>query len=226
MTLEVELAGGGRALFTERGDGNMSSVAGLEHELGAQARDRILARVGARGLARGYQVHGAVVRRVSEMPDPPVPAGRPADADGQATCVPGLATMVLAADCLPIALGCDGAVAIVHAGWRGIAAGVLEEGVTALRELAGANPTIGAVIGPGAGACCYVVGPEVHGALREPAAARSPIDLRAIARTRLLAAGVGRVEDVAACTICDKRFFSHRREGERAGRTAGVAWLI
>jgi len=225
VTLEFELPGAGRALFTQRGDGNMSSVGGLEHELGAQARDRIRERIGARGLARGYQVHGAVVRRVHEMPDPPTPAGRPADADGQATCVPGLATLVLAADCLPVALGCRGAVAMVHAGWRGIAAGVLEEGVAALRELGGRDAVIAALIGPGAGVCCYTVGPEVHGALGAPAEDRSPIDLRAIARARLLAAGARHVEDVSACTICDEHFFSHRREGERAGRMAGVAWL-
>jgi len=82
-----------------------------------------------------------------------------------------------------------------------------------------------AVIGPGAGMCCYEVGAEVHAALtgveREPGA----IDLRAIARRRLLAAGVSQVREVHACTICDERFFSHRREGARAGRQAGVAWL-
>jgi len=61
---------------------------------------------------------------------------------------------------------------------------------------------------------------ELTGAPRE-----GPIDLRAIVRGRLLAAGVGEVRDVEACTICDERFFSHRREGEHAGRQAGVAWL-
>jgi copper oxidase (laccase) domain-containing protein len=131
--------------------------------------------------------------------------------------------MVLAADCLPVALGSPRAVAMLHAGWRGIAAGVLEQGVLALRELGGPGE-IAAVIGPGAGACCYEVGSEVHAALtgtpREGA-----IDLRAIARLRLLAAGVAEVDDVKACTICDQRFFSHRREGERAGRQAGIAWL-
>ena len=52
-----------------------------------------------------------------------------------------------------------------------------------------------------------------------------PIDLRAIVCGRLLAAGVGEMRDLEACTICDERFFSHRREGERAGRQVGVAWL-
>jgi polyphenol oxidase len=130
---------------------------------------------------------------------------------------------VLTADCLPVALGCPRAVAMLHAGWRGLAAGVLEQGVSALAELAGSQP-IAAVIGPGAGACCYEVGQEVHAALTGEARA-GRIDLRAIARRRLLAAGVAEVRDAAICTICDARFFSHRRDGAVAGRQAGVAWL-
>jgi copper oxidase (laccase) domain-containing protein len=87
-----------------------------------------------------------------------------------------------------------------------------------------------AVIGPGAGACCYEVGHEVHAAFgaRSKTGLRRAgrrIDLRAIARERLLGAGVADVLDAQACTICDERFFSHRREGARAGRQAGVAWL-
>lgn len=113
---------------------------------------------------------------------------------------------------------------MLHAGWRGLAAGVLEEGVQALREL-GEGAEIVAVLGPGAGVCCYEVGPEVHDAFGGARRADRHIDLRAIAHERLLGAGVGRVHDVDACTICDTRFFSHRREGARAGRQAGVAWL-
>jgi hypothetical protein len=132
--------------------------------------------------------------------------------------------MVLAADCLPVALGCTGAVAMVHAGWRGLAAGVLEQGVLALRELAGTEPIV-AIVGPGAGVCCYEVGVEVYRAFGDADRAGPHIDLRAIAHERLAAAGVGHVRDVRACTICDERFFSHRREGAGAGRQAGVAWL-
>jgi len=226
MSLQFDLPGGGHALFTQRSDGNLSSVGGSDHEHGAQARERVRAQIGAVALARGYQVHGAVVRRLRELPEP-APAGtRPDDADGQATCVPGLAAIVLGADCLPVALGCEGAVAIVHAGWRGLAAGVIEEGLAALRELGAPGAETAAVVGPGAGACCYEVGPEVRAALGLAAGAgRAKIDLRQVATERLLAAGVGRVEHVAACTICDERFFSVRREGELAGRNAGVAWL-
>jgi YfiH family protein len=161
--------------------------------------------------------------------EPPDTEAQPEiEADGQATALRGAGAMVLTADCLPVALGCAGAVAAVHAGWRGLAAGVIEEGVCAVRELGDADQII-AVIGPGAGPCCYEVGEEVHTAFGGAHGIGSPpsrrIDLKAIARDRLLAAGVCEVRDVAACTICDERFFSYRREGARAGRQGGVAWL-
>jgi polyphenol oxidase len=219
-----ELPGGGRVLFTARADGNMSSVGGEHRERAEHARERLRERIGVERLARGHQEHGTVVRRVTVMPEPEQPGEQRPNADGQATTLAGVGAIVLAADCLPVALGCDGAVAMLHAGWRGLAAGVLEEGVRALRELAGAQP-IHAVIGPGAGACCYEVGPEVHRAFAGAHRHGHNVDLHAIARERLLGAGVAELQDVGACTICDERFFSHRREGARAGRQAGVAWL-
>ena len=222
--LSHALPGGGRVLFTTRSDGNLSSMSGeLAHE-GARTREHLRTRIGVSRIARARQVHGGQVRRLRSVEQAADAAPLGVEADGHATAMPGVAVMVLAADCLPVALGSEGAVAMVHAGWRGIAAGVLEEGVRALRELGGRGP-IEAVIGPGAGACCYEVGPDVHDALGEPGAERGFIDLREIAAARLRAAGVSRVTGVAACTICDERFFSHRREGERSGRQAGVAWL-
>ena len=95
----------------------------------------------------------------------------------------------------------------------------------ALREVGGAGEIV-AVVGPCAGACCYEVGEEVHASFGDAHRNGRLIDLRAIAHDRLLAAGVAEVRDVEACTICDERFFSYRREGERAGRQAGVTWLI
>ena len=83
------------------------------------------------------------------------------DADGHATALRELGTMVLVADCLPVILGSEGAVAAVHAGWRGLAGGVLEEGMRAVRELGGSGEIV-AIIGPGARGCCYEVGEEVH----------------------------------------------------------------
>jgi YfiH family protein len=235
--LMFELPGGGRALFTERAEGNMSSVSGAGAEHGRRARERLRERTGLAGHARGRQVHGTVVRRVGpgETPSGEAASGEgPAwettpgesllEADGHATALPAVGVMVLTADCLPVALGSTGAVAMLHAGWRGLAAGVLEEGVRAVRDL-GVGDEIVAVIGPGAGVCCYEVGAEVHAALGCDRSAAGHIDLHAIARERLLAAGVSRVQDLGICTICDGNFFSHRREGARAGRQAGVAWL-
>jgi YfiH family protein len=223
--LAFELPGGARVLFTDRSHGNLSSVGGEGAEHGAAARERLRVRIGARVLVRGYQVHGTRVRRLRAEPPAEDHGAGVEDADGQATALAGVATMVLAADCLPVALCHGDAVAVLHAGWRGLAAGVLEEGVRALGELGDARGRIVAVVGPGAGRCCYEVGPEVHAALGRPSARAANIDLRAIAQERLAAAGVTDVRDVAACTICDERFFSHRREGARAGRQAGLAWL-
>jgi hypothetical protein len=237
--LLFDLPGGGHALFTTRAHGNMSSVGGLDHEHGQHARERLRTQLRLRRLARGHQVHGTTVRRIHSHADIPVPdtdaAQSPIEADGHATCIPGIGVIALAADCLPVALGGAGAVAMIHAGWRGLAAGVLQEGVLALRAL-GVEGDIAAIVGPGAGPCCYEVGPEVHAAFATVPAAEvsfagadrggAPIDLRAIAHERLQAAGVLAVQDVPACTICDDaQFFSHRRESASAGRQAGIAWL-
>lgn len=235
-----ELPGGGRALFTARVHGNLSSVGGEHAAHGPHARERLRAALGVRCFARGYQVHGTVVGRVfpgqvspeDSQADPAKNASACRDdphqpifeADGHAVAVPHIAAMVLSADCLPVALGARGAVVALHAGWRGLAAGILEEGVRALRDVGGRGQ-VEAILGPCAGACCYEVGEEVHAAFGHVHRQGRLIDLRAIARERLLAAGVARVRDTGACTICDERFFSYRREGERAGRQAGIAWL-
>jgi YfiH family protein len=221
---QMPLAGGGRALFTERVHGNLSSVGGRDAEHGAGARERLRELIGLSTIARGYQVHGSTVRRLPAPLAVGDPGGDPPKADGQATSVPRQGVMVLAADCLPVALGCDGAIAAIHAGWRGLLGGVLEEGVGALAELAPGRE-IGAVIGPCAGPCCYEVGEEVHSAFGGAARRGRNIDLRAIAHERLHAAGVTDVADLEACTICDERYFSHRREGTDAGRQAVIAWL-
>jgi len=225
--LSLTLAGGARVRFTTRADGNLSTQRGVDRERGRATRERLCAQLALESLCASRQVHGPHVHLVRERLER---GAEPLalDADGHATALHGVGAMVLTADCVPVALAGDGAVAMLHAGWRGLAAGVLEHGVRALREL-GAGAALEAAVGPCAGACCYAVGAEVHDAFGEQSklgdAASQTIDLRAIARARLLAAGVGTVHDVRACTICDERFFSHRREGERAGRQAGVAWL-
>ncbi len=214
-----DLPGSGHAVFTRRVHGNLSSVGGDGAEHGRQAREALREQLGVQRLSRGYQVHGTAVRQVGAEAE----ASDDVEADGQATALYGLGAIVLTADCLPVALGATGAVAMVHAGWRGLAAGVLEEGVLAVRELGGEGEIV-AIVGPGAGPCCYEVGEDVHAAFGQAHRDGRNINLKAIARERLLAVGVAEVQDVATCTICDERFFSHRREGARAGRQSGVAW--
>ncbi len=219
-----QLPGGGRALFTSRSEGNMSSTAGPGSKDAAGNREALRLRLGALGLARGFQVHGTEVTRVRTLTgDQPGNEGL-APADGQATAVAGQALIVLAGDCLPVALGCKGAVAVVHAGWRGLGEGVLEEGVAALLELGSKGP-VAALLGPCAGPCCYEVGSEVLELLGEHGPGPAKVDLRAVARRRLAAAGVEEITELGSCTICDQRYFSHRREGPQAGRQAVVAWL-
>jgi polyphenol oxidase len=235
LSIDVfDLPGGARALFTARAHGNMSSVGGVGSEDGLTARERLRERIGVRRLVRGYQVHGTVVGRVLRDGSRP---GRPnafeeSDgerqptfrSDGHAVAAHELGAMVLTADCMPVVLGAEGAVTALHAGWRGLADGILEEGVSALREVGGHGEIV-ALIGPCAGVCCYEVGEEVHAAFDGAHRDGRSLDLRAIAHERLLAAGVAEVRDAQACTICDERFFSYRREAARAGRQAAVAWL-
>jgi YfiH family protein len=230
-----ELPGGARALFTSRAHGNLSTQTGDGYEHGRAARDRLCEGLGLDWLCASRQVHGSTVQRVYEIAG----GGGEAvsiDADGHAAALRGAGMMVLTADCLPVALGAlaeragtegrGAVVAMAHAGWRGLAAGVLEEAVHALHEL-GATGPIEAVVGPGAGPCCYEVGEEVHAAFGSAGEYRrgKNIDLRTIAREKLLAAGVASVSHAEACTICDERFFSHRRQGKAAGRQAGIAWV-
>ena len=222
--LSVELPGAGHALFTTRAEGNLSTATGDDHQHGLQRRAALCERLGLRWLCSSRQTHGPSVNTIEEVL---ASSGTPLaiDADAHLTALHGVGTLVMSADCLPIALSATNVVAMVHAGWRGLAAGVIESGVGALREQAGEQP-ITAVIGPGAGACCYEVGPEVHEALTTGARdGRGHVDLRAIAHQRLTDAGVSEVRHLDACTICDTRFFSHRREGAHAGRQGGIAWL-
>jgi YfiH family protein len=170
-------------------------------------------------------VHGARVIRI----DPDHPNDRPHEADGQATAHRGIGAMALVADCLAVAVAGGGAVAMLHAGWRGLAAGVIDEGVRAVRELGGAG-RLEAAIGPGAGPCCYEVGEEVHGVFTDflPEGRRGDnLDLKAIARSQLLRAGVDSIHDTELCTICSdpELFYSHRRDHGVTGRQAGIAWL-
>jgi YfiH family protein len=191
-------------------------------------RERVAAAVGLprERFLYGRQVHGARVRRASEPPGLERPAE---DEDGQATALRDAAALVFVADCLPVLLAADGAVAAVHCGWRGLAGGIVAEGVTALREL-GAEGPVAAVVGAGARGCCYEVGEEVHEHFADVPGARAGernLDLPAIAAAKLAEAGVAEVHDVGLCTMCrPDLFFSHRAGGGVTGRQAGVVWRV
>jgi hypothetical protein len=214
--LAIDLPGG-TALFTTRRGGvsegpfaslNLGLLTQDDDECVAENRERVRSAVGAQRLAQGRQVHGTRVV---------VDGGELEEADGQVTTQAGVAAIVLAADCLPIALAGPAGIGVVHAGWRGLAGGVIEAGVEAT------GGAVAAAIGPGVGPCCYEVGDDLRAVF---ATSGRWLDLKAVARARLEAAGVREVHDCGLCTACDaERFFSHRRDDGITGRQAGLAWL-
>jgi polyphenol oxidase len=175
------------------------------------------------------QVHGPAVVAVAA---PGEHAG--AQADAAVTAVPCAALAVHTADCAPIALvSAEGPVAAVHAGWRGLAGGVIEATVAALRA-AGAGD-LRALVGPCIHPSCYEFGKdtldEVVAAVGEEARGttadgRPALDLPAAVVATLHRAGVDDVEGPPACTACDAegRFFSHRARAD-AGRQATLVWV-
>lgn len=178
------------------------------------------------------QVHGTGVVRFGSSSAMAVEAEP--EADSAVTSTPGVVLAILTADCLPVVFAArDGSeVAAAHAGWRGLAEGVLEATVTAMQ----AEPAhVVAWMGPAAGPGAYEVGDEVRDAFvgRDPgdAAAFAPtrpghwrVDLYALARRRLAASGVAGVHGGGLCTISDAaRFYSHRRD-QRTGRMATLVW--
>jgi YfiH family protein len=226
---------GGRVLFsTRRGGVSRGPFASLnlgrltdDGDANVDAnRERLAAAVG-RARERflyGRQVHQATVRRATEPPGPARPA---AEEDGQATALDDVAALVFTADCLPVMLVADGAVAALHGGWRGLASGIVAEGVAALRDL-GAHGSVTAALGPSARGCCYEVGEDVHAhfAAYDARVGERNLDIAAVARAQLEAAGATEVHDVGLCTICadPDLFFSHRRDRGVTGRQAGVVW--
>ncbi|HXQ31743.1 MAG TPA: peptidoglycan editing factor PgeF [Steroidobacteraceae bacterium] len=175
------------------------------------------------------QVHGtAVVVHDGAQAHP--------EADAAVTFVPGRVLAVLVADCLPVVIASrDGArLGLAHAGWRGLAGGVIEATV---RELGVAGADLVAWLGPGIGPAAFEVGAEVRAAFtdRDPAAAeafavnprgRWQADLYRLARQRLARLGVQSVSGGDACTFADaERFYSYRRNAT-TGRMATLAWLV
>lgn len=207
---------------------NLGSHVG-DDALAVQAnRDRLRAVTGVEPLWLD-QVHGRVVADADRAVGVPV-------ADAAVARSPRRACAVLTADCLPVLFCADDAsvVAAAHAGWRGLAAGVLERTVAAMEV---APRHVRAWIGPAIGPQAFEVGDEVRAAFvdADPGAAPAFVpgaaagkwlaDLFALARRRLAAAGVERVAGGGVCTVSDPRhFYSYRRDG-RCGRFASLIWL-
>lgn len=224
MTLRAGFAAGS-VVFTECGDGDLRVASRGEGEPLELVQARILELLGVESVVLARQVHGADVVVVDDAV--PGYVTGVAEADGVATGARNVAVGVHVADCLPIAVGGAGGVAMLHGGWRGLAGGVVAEGVRTLRAL-GAQGELEALIGPGAGGCCYETGDEVREVFRSYRASRGRLlDLKAVAGAQLREAGVTSVRDLGICTICSERgrLFSHRRDGAATGRQGGFAWL-
>jgi polyphenol oxidase len=181
------------------------------------------------GATMAWQRHGGTVTRA--QPRGIITPGTVYDhCDGLWSDAPGRAMLLLTADCMPIAIarsdGIRPAVEILHAGWRGLLAGIVAAGVRAI----GARKLV-AAIGPSIGPCCYEVGEEVAAPFREAfgedvVQEGSMLDLWTAAERALRAAGVEHVDRFDLCTACDgDRFFSHRRDHGRTGRQGVIAYV-
>jgi YfiH family protein len=187
--------------------------------------------VGGGGLREAKQVHGAAVVIAGRAP---VPEGT--EADALVTAEPGVAVAIKVADCVPLVAFADtGAVAAIHAGWRGFVAGVIPGALAELGRVGRSDRVESwkVVIGPHIGACCFEVGADVadtiaaasdhrDGIVVPQASGKNPhVDLDLAVRVHLARAGIaaGNVVRLEGCTRCDaERFHSYRRDGANAGR--------
>jgi polyphenol oxidase len=217
---------------------NLGVAVGDEPDRVAANRARFAAVCGATPVFL-RQVHGTRVVRLGT--GDLEAAGAAHEADASVTTEPGIACTVQAADCLPVLFAAPGArgVAAAHAGWRGLAAGVLEATAAALCDAARCRPGelevwIGVCIGPRA----FEVGPEVleafgvatnavDGGRFQPAKPGKWLaDLAGLARDRLAGAGVERITAASGCACEDaSRFFSYRRD-RITGRMAAAVWIV
>ena len=201
-------------------------------------RTRMAAALGLRvdDLVVAGQVHGATVAAIGSgergrgaaSPETVI-----AETDGLLTSTPGVALFVSFADCVPVCLAgerADGtpAIALVHAGWRGVAGGIIGEAARGLRR--NGATLRAAVVGPSICRRCFAVGAEIgerFSSLLPGSYREGRVDLWAVAVAQLGAAGLasGDVLVSGTCTSCDQRFYSHRRDGGLTGRQAALAWI-
>jgi hypothetical protein len=195
--------------FTDVGDGD------VRHDMAA--RRTVSDTLGIpHGWAVANQVHGSQID-IARSP------GNLGEADGIVTSVSMLPIAVSIADCVPVVIVGTSSVAVVHAGWRGVASGVVRSALGAIN--ASGDRVRGAVVGPHIGPCCFEVGPEVVEAIGGYATTTSEgslsVDLSSAIRDQL---GGVEMESSPECTMHDDRFYSYRRNGTRK-RQMAVAWI-
>lgn len=236
--LEWEAGGAYRVAFSTRAGGvsegpfeslNLGILTADDPGRVVENRRRLCAAVGVdpETATMAWQVHGGEVRKATRR-GIVAPGTDYERCDGLWNDEPGQAMVLLTADCLPIAVcrrNGDPGLAVLHAGWRGLLAGIVEAGVRAL----GGGP-LAAAVGPGIGPCCYEVGEQVAEPYRERfgtgVATGRYLDLAGAAEQALRAAGCETVERFPGCTSCEAdRFFSHRRDRGVTGRQGVVAAL-
>ncbi|QCP49492.1 peptidoglycan editing factor PgeF [Trinickia violacea] len=192
------------------------------------------------------QVHGNEVVLADDVIAAAANGAAPTRADASVTATPGVACLVMVADCMPVLL-CDEAgraVGAAHAGWRGLAAGIIERTAQRVADLAGTHlENVCAYLGPAIGPDTFEVGADVRDAFMTEARAderdlvarafvdhpstpgKSLADLYALARVRLARLGIARIDGGGACTVTEReRFYSYRRD-RVTGRMAGMIWL-
>ena len=226
-----------RSLVTTRFDGasegiyaslNLGMHVGDNPDHVLQNRQILKAAIGAKPVWLN-QVHGSDTIIIDENTEDHL------DADAAITSTPGVACAVMLADCLPILLCDRGAsmVAAVHAGWKGLARGVIEETVAKM----GLSPTrLMAYLGPSIGQSCFSVKSDVRAAFLsldkandrffKPSeeAGKWYADLSGLAEKKLVDLGISSIDIADRCTVCDCHFFSYRREGV-TGRFAALIWI-
>lgn len=212
-------------------DARASRPGASELELAEAARLALGEALG-REVAALYamQQHGSLTYLYSGSGAPPGSSRCVGACDGLITAEAEVALVVRNADCLPVALVGGGAVAMLHAGWRGLAADILGRAVGRIgNELGVAPRELVAFVGPGVGPCHYEVGSEVTTALARLVEAGPPwcverrVDLAAFAAARLRNLGVPAVEVLGPCTACSPHHYSYRRDRTEAGRMWSAA---
>ncbi len=155
------------------------------------------------------------------------------DGDALIASEAGVAATVFVADCVPVLIAAGDSVAAVHAGWRGLANGVLASAVQELIAVPDAEAAAEAWIGPAIGPCCYEVGEDVAARVESRTGAdavarrtgRKPrLDLPLAASRQLAGLGVSRISTVECCVRCSGEWWSYRRDGAGAGRNYGFIW--